>query len=70
MGVHFGGVAEKRYEQGKEIDERQREEIERVLEETKGRVGGREGAAARLGMKRTTLLARMKKLGIDPKFFS
>jgi len=70
LGVHFGGVAEKRYEQGKEIDERQREEIERVLEETKGRVGGREGAAARLGMKRTTLLARMKKLGIDPKLFS
>jgi transcriptional regulator with GAF, ATPase, and Fis domain len=54
----------------KETDERQREEIERVLGETKGRVGGAEGAAARLGMKRTTLLARMKKLGIDPKLFS
>ena len=54
----------------KEIDERQREEIERVLEEAKGRVGGAEGAAARLGMKRTTLLARMKKLGINPKLFS
>jgi len=54
----------------KEIDERQREEIERVLGETKGRVGGAEGAAARLEMKRTTLLARMKKLGIDPKLFS
>ena len=49
---------------------RQREEIERVLGETKGRVGGAEGAAARLGIKRTTLLARMKKLGIDPKQFS
>jgi formate hydrogenlyase transcriptional activator len=56
--------------EAKEIDERQREEIERVLGETKGRVGGAEGAAARLGMKRTTLLARMKKLGIDPKLFS
>jgi formate hydrogenlyase transcriptional activator len=54
----------------KETDERQREEIERVLGETKGRVGGAEGAAARLGMKRTTLLFRMKKLGIDPKLFS
>jgi formate hydrogenlyase transcriptional activator len=53
-----------------EIDERQREEIERVLGETKGRVGGAEGAAARLGIKRTTLLFRMKKLGIDPKLFS
>ena len=54
----------------KEIDERQREEIERVLGDTKGRVGGAEGGAARLGIKRTTLLARMKKLGIDPKLFS
>jgi formate hydrogenlyase transcriptional activator len=54
----------------KEIDERQREEIERVLGETKGRVGGAEGAAARLGINRTTLLFRMKKLGIDPKLFS
>ena len=53
----------------KEIDERQREEIERVLGETKGRVGGAEGAAARLGINRTTLLFRMKKLGIDPKLF-
>ena len=54
----------------KEIDERKREEIERVLAETKGRVGGAEGAAARLGINRTTLLFRMKKLGIDPKLFS
>jgi formate hydrogenlyase transcriptional activator len=54
----------------KEHDERQREEIERVLVETKGRVGGAEGAAARLGINRTTLLARMKKLGINPKLFS
>jgi DNA-binding NtrC family response regulator len=28
-------------------------------------VGGANGAAARLGLKRTTLIARMKKLGID-----
>jgi transcriptional regulator with GAF, ATPase, and Fis domain len=28
-----------------------------------------EGAAARLGIKRTTLLFRIKKLGIDPKLF-
>jgi transcriptional regulator with GAF, ATPase, and Fis domain len=54
----------------KETDERQREEIERVLGESKGRVGGAKGAAARLGIKRTTLLARTKKLGIDPKLFS
>jgi formate hydrogenlyase transcriptional activator len=42
----------------------------RALRETKGRVGGAEGAAALLGINRTTLLSRMKKLGIDSKQFS
>jgi formate hydrogenlyase transcriptional activator len=41
--------------------------IVRVLKETSGQVGGVNGAAARLGLKRTTLLTRMKKLGIDPR---
>jgi transcriptional regulator with GAF, ATPase, and Fis domain len=39
--------------------------IMRILEEAKGQVGGANGAAARLGLKRTTLIARMKKLGIE-----
>jgi formate hydrogenlyase transcriptional activator len=33
-------------------------------------VGGADGAAARLGMNRTTLLSRMKKLGIYPKQYA
>jgi formate hydrogenlyase transcriptional activator len=41
-----------------------------ILKETKGRVGGPNGAAARLGLKRTTLLTRMKKMGIDPRKMS
>jgi formate hydrogenlyase transcriptional activator len=41
-----------------------REHIVRVLNETNWVVSGPEGAAARLGLKRTTLQARMKKLGI------
>jgi formate hydrogenlyase transcriptional activator len=44
--------------------------IVRVLKETKGRVGGPQGAAARLGLKRTTLLTRMKKMGLDPRKMS
>jgi formate hydrogenlyase transcriptional activator len=44
-----------------------RNEITRILKETKGRVSGPEGAAARMGIKRTTLLSRMKKLGIEPR---
>jgi formate hydrogenlyase transcriptional activator len=44
----------------------EREQILRVLKETAGRVGGPNGAASRLGLKRTTLISRMKKLGITP----
>ena len=43
------------------------EAIVRALRESGGRVGGPQGAAARLGMKRTTLQAKMRKLGIDAK---
>jgi formate hydrogenlyase transcriptional activator len=44
-----------------------RDGIVRALKEARGRVGGPDGAAARLGLKRTTLIARMKKLGITPR---
>ena len=45
----------------------ERDRIMRILKETNGRVGGPNGAALRLGLKRTTLITRMKKLGIDPR---
>jgi formate hydrogenlyase transcriptional activator len=45
-----------------EVDKNQ---IIRALEETGGRIGGADGAAARIGLKRTTFITRMKKLGID-----
>jgi formate hydrogenlyase transcriptional activator len=45
----------------------ERDEMVRILKITKGRVAGPEGAAARMGLKRTTLIARMKKLGVDPR---
>lgn len=47
-----------------------REEQSRILEilrDTNGRVGGPNGAAVRLGLKRTTLITRMKKLGIEAR---
>jgi formate hydrogenlyase transcriptional activator len=53
----------------KEHDEKERQEIMRVLGETKGRVGGADGAAARMAINRTTLISRIKKFGIDPKLF-
>src|SRR6266851_3366075 len=38
--------------------------ILQTLQETNGVIGGRDGAAARLGLPRTTLIHRMKRLGI------
>ena len=53
-----------------EYAQKQREEILRALHESKGRVSGDEGAAARLAMKRTTLISRMRKFGIDPRQYN
>ncbi|MGH9719490.1 MAG: sigma 54-interacting transcriptional regulator [Bryobacteraceae bacterium] len=47
------------------MDDVEREAIRRALKEAKGVIGGPKGAAAKLGMKRTTLLYRMDKLGIQ-----
>ena len=46
------------------LEEAEREHILRALRESKWVVGGPAGAAARLGLKRTTLQSRMAKLGI------
>ncbi len=45
----------------------EQERIVSMLQETKGRISGPNGAALRLGLKRSTLLDRMKKLGIDAR---
>ena len=46
----------------------ERTRILQVLKETKGMVGGPDGAAARLGLKRTTLQSRMRKYNIARLF--
>ncbi|MFI5057940.1 MAG: sigma 54-interacting transcriptional regulator [Candidatus Acidiferrales bacterium] len=46
------------------LEAAEREHILRVLRECKGMIGGTMGAAERLGLKRTTLNSKMKKLGI------
>jgi transcriptional regulator with GAF, ATPase, and Fis domain len=53
-----------------EYERRQRDEIIRALTACKGRVGGADGAATRLGMNRTTFLSRMKKFGIYAKQYA
>ena len=47
------------------LEAAERDHILRALREADGVIGGPAGAAARLGMKRTTLQSRMKKLGIS-----
>jgi formate hydrogenlyase transcriptional activator len=46
------------------LEAAEREHIVRVLRETNGVVGGPRGAAARLGLKRTTLQSKLQRLGI------
>jgi transcriptional regulator with GAF, ATPase, and Fis domain len=43
----------------------EREHILRVLREAKGMIGGSGGAAEKLGLKRTTLNSKLRKLGIE-----
>jgi transcriptional regulator with PAS, ATPase and Fis domain len=47
------------------IDDLQRRYIKHILNETHGKIGGNSGAAKILGLKRTTLYKRMKKLGLN-----
>jgi len=53
-----------------EHERKQREEIIQALTTCKGRVGGTDGAAIRLGISRTTLIYRMRRLGIYAKLYS
>jgi transcriptional regulator with GAF, ATPase, and Fis domain len=53
-------------EPGEVILPTSREHILSVLDETSWVLGGPNGAAARLGMKRSTLQWKMKRLGISP----
>src|SRR6202007_2283935 len=46
------------------LEEAERQHILRALRQTEWRIAGPKGAAAGLGVKRTTLQARMRKLGI------
>ena len=48
----------------KRLEDAERDRILEVLKEAKGQVGGPDGAAARLGLKRTTLQSRMQKYNI------
>ena len=54
----------KRTSSGNTLNEKERDYILEVLDLTEWVVGGSDGAARRLGLPRTTLISKMKKLGI------
>ena len=51
------------------LRDKERERILRALRDCQGQLGGPDGAAARLGMKRTTLQSKLDHLGIKPGAF-
>ena len=51
--------------QDSSLETAEREHILRILRRTKGMIGGPGGAAEQLGLKRTTLNSKLKKLGIE-----
>jgi formate hydrogenlyase transcriptional activator len=59
MSTHEGAF------QDSTLENMEREHIVRVLRETSGVIAGVHGAAARLGLKRTTLQSRMQRMGIN-----
>jgi formate hydrogenlyase transcriptional activator len=50
--------------QNSSLEDTERQHILRVLRESRGKIGGSDGAAARMGLIRTTLNSKIKKLGI------
>jgi len=49
-------------------EEVERARILQALKEARGQIGGPDGAAARMGLKRTTLQSRMKKYNIARQY--
>jgi transcriptional regulator with GAF, ATPase, and Fis domain len=47
------------------LEDAERSHILQTLQQTEGMVGGRAGAAARLGLPRTTLISKMRRLGVS-----
>jgi formate hydrogenlyase transcriptional activator len=67
LQVPIGELGDAKPQFARPNDSAERNDIVQILKDTNGRVAGPNGAAARMGIKRTTLISRMKKLGIDPR---
>jgi len=54
-------------DRGGTLEAAERRHVLEALRQSKGRIGGDQGAAAKLGLKRTTLQSKLKQLGINPR---
>jgi formate hydrogenlyase transcriptional activator len=61
----FSSTAESHYGPEQERNRGERKRIEAALAECRGRISGPNGAARKLGIRRTTLESRIKKLGVN-----
>jgi formate hydrogenlyase transcriptional activator len=61
---HFAASATEHSNDNISLENAEREHILRALRDTKWMIGGPRGAAARLGLNRSTLQSKMRKLGI------
>ncbi|MFI5089255.1 MAG: helix-turn-helix domain-containing protein [Terriglobales bacterium] len=52
------------------LEDAERDHILKALREARGLISGPQGAAARLGLKRTTLNSKMRKLGISRRDYT
>jgi formate hydrogenlyase transcriptional activator len=68
LEAHLGVIGRDRRDSGSfpTLEEVERQHIIRALSETGGVLAGPQGAAKLLGMRRSTVWSRMKKLGIQP----
>ncbi|MBP1741505.1 MAG: transcriptional regulator, NifA subfamily, Fis Family [Deltaproteobacteria bacterium] len=64
LDVHVPNLKSSKIEAPRDLEDVERRHIVSVLEKAGWRIAGQGGAAEVLGLKRTTLLAKMKKLGI------
>jgi formate hydrogenlyase transcriptional activator len=65
LGEIVNGSDHSAVSRGNALEQAEREQIVRALRESDWVVGGARGAAARLGLKRTSLAYKMQKLGIS-----
>ena len=70
LAVPLSELKDRQEEPGDNLEAAEREHILKVLKECGGRIAGRKGAAARLGLNRTTLYSKLQRLRISRREYA